>query len=257
MSTITAVFDMISRSHFAVGVLSVVTAPIVFGVTLTKFRNGNLRLSQGRTKRMYDIMNRKNGWRSASSGALQIAVKDMLGIELPGDAIRFALERDSPLTLLRNIQQAGAHVKLHPQERCFKDARTKPWLSLQQLFHFLMLLVIAPYVVLVFIGVVFRFIEPIMVATLLTLDLIAMPVLLKAALRAGAASRLLNTDTVYPLPLSETDQQSASQSEASPKPRKRRTKASASEGATGVEPAHVVDSVASATVSPTLASDTL
>jgi hypothetical protein len=257
MSTITTILDMILRSHFAIGVLSVVTAPIVFGVTLTKFRNGNLRLSQGRTKRLYDIMNRKHGGRSASSGALQIAVKDMLGIELPGDTIRFALERDSPLTLLRNIQQAGAHVKFHPRERCFKDARTKPRLSLQQLFQILMLFAVVPYVALVFVGIVFKFIEPIMVATLLSLELIAMPVLLNAALRADAASRLLKTDTVYPLPLSEVDQQSPIQSEASPKPRKRRTKAGASEGAAGVDPTRVVNSAASAAVLPALATDTV
>ncbi|KAE8756092.1 hypothetical protein FSO04_30785 [Paraburkholderia madseniana] len=252
MSTITTILDLISRSHLAMGVLSVVTAPIVIGVTLTKFRNGNLRLSQGRTKRLYDIMNRKQGGCSASSGALQIAVKDMLGIELPGDAIRFALERDSPLTLLRNIQQAGVLVKFHHNEKCFKDARTRPRLSLQQIFQALILLAIVPYVALIFVGIVFKFIEPIKVAALLTLDLIAMPMIIKAALRADAAARLLKADTVYPPPHPKVGLRDADRSETSPRPRKRRTKASGNEGTAQEEPTRVT---ASAGVLPALATE--
>lgn len=109
---IDSVVDFIQQGRIAaIGTFSLFTAPILGLATWLKLRHGSLRLAQGRTKRLYDIMNRKSGAHTASSGVLQLATKDMLGVELSGDAIRFALMRDCPLTVLRSIKQAGPVVK--------------------------------------------------------------------------------------------------------------------------------------------------
>ncbi|MCA8296887.1 hypothetical protein LGN19_24140 [Burkholderia sp. AU30198] len=221
--SINSIVDFIQQGHVAtIATISFFTAPILGAVTLVKFRFGSLRLAQGRTKRLYDIMNRKNGGHTASSGALQLATKDMLGVELPGDAIRFALQRDSPLTLLRNIKQAGLLVKFRADEQCFEDARIRPKLSFQHIFHIAMALIVAPYLGLILFGVVLKLVDPIAVAVLFTLDLIAMPALTLVALRADAARRLLNANAIYPLPHATRSSPSTPLTDAVKKPRTRR-----------------------------------
>ncbi|MBF3788885.1 hypothetical protein ISF76_28760 [Burkholderia pseudomallei] len=220
---INSIVDFVQQSRIAtIGTFSFFTAPILGAVTWLKLRHGSLRLAQGRTKRLYDIMNRKNGGHTASSGALQLATKDMLGVELSGDAIRFALMRDCPLTVLRTIKQAGPIIKFRADKQCFEDARPNPRLSFQRIFQITMLMIIVPYVGLVLFGVICKLIDPFAVAAMFTLDLIAVPFLIFVALRADAAGRLLKADTIYPLPYTKQSGPSSSLTDSVPKPRRRR-----------------------------------
>lgn len=148
----------------------------------------------------------------------------MIGVELPSDAIRFALLRDNPLTLLRNIKQAGAFVKFVPELQRFEDARTSPKWTFQRTFHLMMLLIIIPYAALVLLSIVGQLmnVAPLTVAALFTFDLIVMPILVVIALRADAAGRLLNAGTIYPLPHVKQSNPGISPADPVTKPRARR-----------------------------------
>lgn len=51
--SVNSIVDFIQQSHVAtIGTISILTAPILAAVTLAKFRFCNLRLAQGRTKRL-------------------------------------------------------------------------------------------------------------------------------------------------------------------------------------------------------------
>ncbi|MCO1462742.1 hypothetical protein L0Y93_14245 [Burkholderia multivorans] len=108
--------------------LATITAIAAIAMSRNTFRSGNQLFSQTRTKRLYEIMKLKDqGWRSISSGALQLAVKEAFGIRLAGDEIRFIFERDDALSLFRSREYAGSFVKSCPIEARYKDNRYK-WL---------------------------------------------------------------------------------------------------------------------------------
>ncbi|WP_260427736.1 hypothetical protein [Burkholderia anthina] len=105
-------------------VLAVITAIAAIVMSRNTFRSGNQLFSQTRTKRLYEIMKLKDqGWRAISSGALQLAVKEAFGMQLSGDEIRFALERDNALSFFRSREYAGRFVKFCPIEARYKDNR--------------------------------------------------------------------------------------------------------------------------------------
>ncbi len=194
-----AVLTFLQQSHLAT-VVSILSAPIVGAVTWIRFRHGTLRFSQGRTKRLYTLLKGKQGWRTASSGALQVAVRDALRIELSGDDIRFALERDNPMLVLRTIGQARGFVRLSLDGKRYEDARRNPRLSLSQVSGVVLAIIMTGYVLLVLGGPVTRTVNPIVIGILSAINLAATPLLFIITSSASAADRLLHADTTYPLP---------------------------------------------------------
>ncbi|MBN3832307.1 hypothetical protein [Burkholderia sp. Ac-20344] len=191
----------------SLGTVSTIIA-IVTGVggvimLFKNYRSGSQIFSQGRTKRLYEIMKMKDqGWREISSGALQLAVKEAYGMQLSGDEIRFVLARDNALALLRSLEYAGKYVKFCSEEGCYKDNRFN-WLrrfTVRQNFWAFLFLSLSIYFVTFLTLPDSRAIRPVAAVILMLLGSAATFILMFLARGAESASALMNVDEKFPLP---------------------------------------------------------
>ncbi|WP_338639910.1 hypothetical protein [Burkholderia pyrrocinia] len=184
-------------------VIAVVTG--VGGVIMLfkNYRSGSQIFSQGRTKRLYEIMKMKDqGWRVISSGALQLAVKEAYGMQLSGDEIRFVFERDNALALFRSLEYAGKYVKFCPEEGCYKDNRFK-WLkrfTVRQNFWAFLFLSLLIYFVTFLTLPDSKVIHPVAAVMLMLLGSGAIFILMFLARGAESASSLMSVNKKFPLP---------------------------------------------------------
>ena len=218
MNIFTAFDEFLSSQWHGISLF--ITAIVGVLIAWIKYRHGNLRLSQGRTKRLYEIMRKQKKGEIASSGALQIAVKDMLKVEIPGDQIRFALRRDSPISILRAIKQAGPRVVYEKKDGFFKDARKSPWLNPRQAIMVFQILALGPYFV-VAVLTIFQLVSKPALMWAMALVLVSLPIFLFCSFRAIAAKQLIEADSVFPLPHSEKDEKTENDGIKTPKARKR------------------------------------
>jgi hypothetical protein len=190
--------NLVEQSHV---VLLSITAPLGAMLALAKFKHGNLRLSQSKTKRFYALVCGKEKWRTASSAALQVAVKDAIGIELPGDVIRFSLDRDSPITVLKAFKDTRGLVRLKPDGLDIEDRRENPRLTYRRKFDYFVIAALLVYLSMILASPFLKDHVPIAFITLWMLaSIVAMQVLLFTSLKYLMADRLLRIDEVYPRP---------------------------------------------------------
>ena len=128
--------------------LTLISAPLAMWLTWLKVQKGSISLSKARTERLYELMLREDAC-SVPSGALTMAVKEAMNVELGGDRIRFALQFDNPLFVLRAFKSTLGDVKMSPDGKTCLDARSKPWLSLQTKKNVYIWILLAAYAVLV------------------------------------------------------------------------------------------------------------
>ncbi|WP_254624506.1 hypothetical protein [Burkholderia diffusa] len=193
-----------SSLGIANAVLAVITAIAAIVMSRNTFRSGNQLFSQTRTKRLYEIMKLKDqGWRAISSGALQLAVKEAFGMQLSGDEIRFAFERDNALSLFRSREYSGRFVKFCPIEARYKDNRFN-WLrrwTFRGNFRVLLALSIIVYF-LTFLPVQkLGSVSTPAAVTLMILGTGLTFTLMFFARGAESADTLMNVNDNYPLPL--------------------------------------------------------
>lgn len=193
---INSIADVAQLKPFAV-------IPLVMGALISwiKFRQGNLLFSRSRTERLYALMEDDAKWRRATSGALQQAVKDALGVELSGDVIRYSLQRDNPLSALRAFKQSKGLVRLAEGGNAVVDARKKPRWSFEGEFFTFLGLTVSLYFLFMLVGANAKLFSPVFLAVLLTIEGLAVPIFMWTAFRAEAAHRLLSK-TAFPLPSS-------------------------------------------------------
>ncbi|WP_230938463.1 hypothetical protein [Burkholderia multivorans] len=185
------------------GAVAVITGIATLIMSPANFRSGNQLFLQTRTKRLYEILRLKDhGWRTISSGALQLAVKEAFGMQLSGDEIRFAFERDDPLSLLRSRKNAGGFVKFCPIQACYKDNRFS-WLrrwTLRANFQALLLSSIIVYF-LTFIPIhKLGTVSTVAAMMLMIIGTFSTMGLMLLARGAESADALMNVDGKYPLP---------------------------------------------------------
>lgn len=180
-------------------VASIVSLPLVTLGTWIKFRNSNLSFSQRRTRRLDRIMKKKSGWRDVSSGTLERAVKEALGVSMRGDMIRLALDRDQPLLMLQTMKEARLLVKLSDDGSTLIDARKNPLLSFHTEAGILLASILVAYVVFAVTAMIAGPTHAALVAMLFGGELVFVPVALVMALRDQAAHRLLS-EACFPRP---------------------------------------------------------
>ncbi|WP_156443164.1 hypothetical protein [Burkholderia sp. RF4-BP95] len=192
-----------------------------------KWRDGNQRFSQGRTKRLFDLMKKKRDWRAIPSGALQLAVKDAFGINLSGDEIRFVFERDNAIEMFRTIGRAGRFVKFNPIESNYKDNRPAAWrkYTFKRTFQTLLLSSIIFYFITTFALPQLKIFNSVVTGILILVSAIITFILMYVSMAAESAGHLLNVDESYPLPA--YGHVPEAQLPAATKTRKPRTKKSA------------------------------
>lgn len=128
--------------------LTLISAPLAMWLTWLKVQKGSISLSKARTERLYELMLREDA-RAVPSGALTMAVKEAMNVELGGDQIRFALQFDNPLFVLRAFKSTLGDVKMSPDGTTCLDARSNPRLSLQTKKNVYIWILLAAYAVLV------------------------------------------------------------------------------------------------------------
>ncbi len=124
--------NFLSELPFGVKVsLSLISAPLASWLTWLKIKKGSFSLSQARTKRLYELMLLKDA-RAMPSGALTMAVKEALNVELDGDKIRFALQHDNPLFVLRAFKFTLGTVRMSTDGTKCEDAKSRTKKALQR-----------------------------------------------------------------------------------------------------------------------------
>lgn len=174
--------------------LSLISAPLAMWFTWLKVQNGSISLSKARTERLYELMLRKDA-RDVPSGALTMAVKEAMNVELGGDKIRFALQYDNPLFVLRAFKSTLGDVKMSPDGTTCLDARSNPRLSLQtkkNVYIWILLTAYAGLVVAVLLGTIFsKEKHAPWLGYIFLADFAAIPFLLWRALRIDMARKLI------------------------------------------------------------------
>lgn len=175
--------------------LSLVSALLATWLVWLKVKRGYFSLSQARTKRLYELMLRQDAF-VVTSGALTMAVKDALNVELEGDKIRFAFQHDNPLFVLRAFKTTLGTVKMSPDGKTCVDARSKPWFSLKRkkriyigfAFAIYLLLVVTDGVVIFY----FKNIHSPLLGYVSIFNFATLPVLVWQILKIEMARKLVN-----------------------------------------------------------------
>jgi len=196
--------DFLTVSPALKTIAFIATTPLLILVTWVKFKNGNLSLSQGRTQRLYDLMQGQPNWDEISSGALELAVKGAVSVDLCGDEIRLAMRRDKPLAVLQAMKLTRRLAKLAPDRLNLEDARKNPKLSFETGFKVLASLMIVVYCAVAIAAYVVGSAHHLLVGYLFGFELVVAPFLLVNATKCLAAHCLLSPDH-YPLPLAARD----------------------------------------------------
>lgn len=204
--------------------LAIPAALIAFAVRhWWQYRNGSLRHSQQRTKRLY-LLASNVSWRKAHPLALQLATFDALGVVLPDLTIQFALERHNCWGLLRDCKQAIGWAALNPGASRFEDTRTRLRVDYNWTAKALYILAGLPVCALLLTA---DWLSPVVSIPLFLVALPLVPMMFWFAIQFEAADRLINRlDALYPLATSSVTVQESNAVESPKKAgRTKRSKA--------------------------------
>jgi hypothetical protein len=172
-----------------------------WGAAWLSARSAFFTSSQNKTQRLFELALDPAKWPTANAVALQLAVRSVIGADLPGDWIRAALKRDNPLPMLRAMKSAKGMICLTADGVGFQDARERPWGSYRGWS-------IAAFLAMVLVYIVpsawFAFSHTKNVAQLvawIAAEVIVIPFAIMVGVHTDAASRLIK-GAAYPFPAS-------------------------------------------------------
>lgn len=177
--------------------LLLVLIPVLIGVYWHRISLGVLRLSQQRTRRLYQLMTKSDG-KKVHPLALQLAVADAFKRQIDDRAIQLALARHQPLRLLSDYRHADGIVAVSEDGTRFEDRSRWRIVSRRATFFVLFALAMIPWVVATA-SAQFQWLSPANYALFALIGLFWTPFVMRIAFATEAARWLIfDLDKRYP-----------------------------------------------------------